>query len=42
MIINTGGRTDTVQYYSDWLLRRFAEGYVLSSNPLFKDKVTRY
>ena len=24
MIINTGGRTDTVQYYSEWLLRRFA------------------
>ena len=42
MIINTGGRTDTVQYYSDWLLRRFAEGYVLSRNPLFPDKVTRY
>ena len=24
MILNTGGRTDTVQYYSEWLLRRFA------------------
>ncbi len=23
MIINTGSRTDTVQYYSDWLLKRF-------------------
>ena len=22
MILNTGGRTDTVQYYSEWLLRR--------------------
>ena len=32
MIINTGGRTDTVQYYTDWLLRRFAEGYVLVRN----------
>ncbi len=42
MIINTGGRTDTVQYFSDWLLRRFSEGYVLSRNPLFPDKVTRY
>ncbi len=42
MIINTGGRTDTVQYYSDWLLRRFAEGYVLSRNPLFPNKATRY
>ena len=42
MIINTGGRTDTVQYYTDWLLTRFKEGYVLSRNPLFPNKVTRY
>ncbi len=42
MIINTGGRTDTVQYYADWLLKRFREGYVLSRNPLFPNKVTRY
>ncbi len=42
MIINTGGRTDTAQYYADWLLRRFSEGYVLSRNPLFPNKVTRY
>lgn len=42
MIINTGGRTDTVQYYTEWLLKRFHEGYVLSRNPLFPNKVTRY
>lgn len=42
MIINTGGRTDTVQYYTDWLLARFSEGYVLSRNPLFPNKVMRY
>lgn len=42
MIINTGGRTDTVQYYAEWLLRRFSEGYVLSRNPLFPNKVTCY
>ena len=42
MIINTGGRTDTVQYYTQWLLGRFAEGFVLSRNPLFPNKVTRY
>ncbi|MCI8455175.1 MAG: DUF1848 domain-containing protein [Lachnospiraceae bacterium] len=42
MIIHTGGRTDTVQYYTKWLLKRFEEGYVLSRNPLFPDKVTRY
>ncbi len=42
MIINTGGRTDTVQYFPQWLLRRFEEGYVLSRNPMFPSKVTRY
>lgn len=42
MIINTGGRTDTVQYYCPWLMKRFEEGYVLSRNPLFPNKVTRY
>lgn len=42
MIINTGGRTDSVQYYTKWLLKRFEEGYVLSRNPLFPNKVTRY
>lgn len=40
MIINTGGRTDTVQYYSEWLLNRFSEGYVLSRNPLFRYELT--
>lgn len=42
MIINTGSRTDTVQYYSEWLLKRFQEGFVYSRNPLFPNKVTRY
>ena len=42
MIINTGGRTDTEEYHNDWLLRRFAEGDVLSPNPLFPNKVMRY
>src|SRR5574344_1621294 len=42
MIINTGGRTDTVQYFSEWLLNRFREGVVYSRNPLFPNKVTRY
>lgn len=42
MIINTGGRTDTVWYYTRWLLRRFEEGYVLARNPLFPNKVSRY
>lgn len=42
MIINTGARTDTVQWYTPWLLKRFEERYVLSRNPLFPNKVTRY
>ena len=42
MIINTGARTDTVQFYTKWLLKRFEDGYVLSRNPLFPNKVTRY
>ncbi len=42
MIINTGSRTDTVQYYTEWLLKRFEEGFVYSRNPLFPNKVTRY
>lgn len=42
MIINTGSRTDTVQYYSDWLLKKFKEGFVYSRNPLFPNIVTRY
>ena len=28
--------------YTRWLLKRFEEGYVLSRNPLFQHKVTRY
>lgn len=42
MIINTGSRTDTVQYYTEWLLERFENGYVYSRNPFFPNKVTKY
>ena len=42
MIINTGARTDTAQWYAPWLLRRFAEGFVFVRNPLFPHKVSRY
>ncbi len=42
MIINTGSRTDTVQYYTEWLIKRFKEGCVYSRNPMFPNKVTRY
>ena len=42
MIINVGARTDIVNYYSPWLLKRFQEGFAYSRNPLFPNKVTRY
>lgn len=42
MVINTGGRTDTVNYYTEWLLKRFEEGYVYSRNPLFPNHITKY
>lgn len=42
MILNTGARTDTAQYYSEWLLNRFKEGFVYTRNPLFPNKVTKY
>ena len=41
MIINTGARTDTAQWYAPWLLRRFEEGFVFVRNPLFPHKVSR-
>ena len=40
MIINTGARTDTAQYYSEWLLRRFEEGYVFVRNPFYPHQVS--
>lgn len=42
MIISAGQRTDVVQYYTPWLLKRFEEGFVFVRNPLFPHKVTRY
>lgn len=42
MIINTGARTDTAQWYAPWLFRRFEEGFVFVRNPHFPHKVSRY
>lgn len=39
MILNTGARTDTAQYYSEWLLNRFKEGFVYTRNPLSQTKL---
>ena len=30
MIVNVGGRTDIVNYYSEWLMNRIKEGYAYS------------
>lgn len=42
MIINVGARTDIINYYSEWMFRRFEEGFVYSRNPLFPKNVSRY
>jgi hypothetical protein len=42
MILNISGRTDIVNHYSNWLFKRFEEGYVLSRNSLFPNSVRRY
>ena len=42
MIINTGARTDTVQYFTPWLIKRFEEGFVYVRHPWYPEKVTKY
>ena len=42
MILNVGGRTDIVNYYSEWLMNRIHEGFVYSRNPLFPKQITKY
>ena len=39
MIINVGGRTDIVNYYTPWLLNRLSEGYAYSRNPFARVNV---
>ena len=41
MIVNVGGRTDIVNYYSEWLINRINEGFAYSRNPLFPDNVSK-
>jgi DNA repair photolyase len=42
MIINTGMRTDIPAFYSEWLVNRIREGYVLVRNPYNPLQVTKY
>ena len=39
MIINVGGRTDIVNYYTPWLMNRLSEGYAYSRNPFARENV---
>ena len=41
MILNISGRTDIVNYYTKWLLKRFEEGFVYSRNPVYPKKIHR-
>ena len=42
LIINVGGRTDIVNYYTPWLVNRLNEGFVLVRNPYNHHQITRY
>ena len=42
MILNTGNRTDIPAFYSEWLMNRIREGFVLSRNPYYPEQVYRY
>ena len=42
MIINVGGRTDIVNYYTPWLINRLKEEYVITRNPYNHNQLTRY
>lgn len=42
MLINISGRTDIINYYSEWMFKRFEAGWVLSRNSLFPNSVRRY
>lgn len=42
MIFSVGGRTDIVNYYTPWFLKRLKEGYVYTRNPFNKRSVTKY
>lgn len=42
MIINVGGRTDIVNYYTPWLINRLREGFVYTRNPYNPKQLTKY
>ena len=36
MLISISGRTDIINYYSDWLFKRFEERFAYSRNSLWR------
>lgn len=42
MILNTGSRTDIPAFFSEWLVNRLREGYVLVRNPYNPSQLIRY
>ena len=42
MLIDMSGRTDIVSVYSEWMFRRFEEGFVYSRNTICPNSVRRY
>ena len=42
MILNTGSRTDIPAFFSEWLVNRLKEGYVLVRNPYNPSQLIRY
>ena len=41
MILNTGSRTDIPAFFSEWLVNRLKEGYVLVRNPYNPSQLIR-
>ncbi|WP_295723179.1 DUF1848 domain-containing protein [uncultured Methanobrevibacter sp.] len=39
MILNISGRTDIVNYYSKWFMKRLKDGFVYSRNPYYPEHV---
>ena len=42
MIINTGQRTDTPAFYSEWFMNRIREGFVYVRNPYNPKRITKF
>ena len=41
MILNVSGRTDIINYYTPWFLKRLEEGFIDVRNPFYNKMVSR-